>query len=245
MIFTFLYSMPSLHPSLFRISEEDYVKAIKEEINKVVKLQEELDIDVLVHGEPEVWALLCALAWVFKIQIPCFSVERTMVLILPTVWMFLNIEERYGRVLWRAVVRFCLHCQWMGAILWISLCEATNHLWWCEPTQANDSLLVHHGSEHDCSPNEGNAYRPCYYSELVLRAKWPAQVLKKLIKSSLRKMYISLKLIIVCMIYMASFQIWNLLSDCFGHQGRSGGSWEGWHYRHPNWWGCFERGLAS
>ena len=37
-----------------RISEEDYDKAIKEEINKVVKLQEELDIDVLVHGEPEV-----------------------------------------------------------------------------------------------------------------------------------------------------------------------------------------------
>nr|Q42662.2 RecName: Full=5-methyltetrahydropteroyltriglutamate--homocysteine methyltransferase; AltName: Full=Cobalamin-independent methionine synthase isozyme; AltName: Full=Vitamin-B12-independent methionine synthase isozyme [Coleus scutellarioides] len=36
-----------------RISEEEYVKAIKEEINKVVKLQEELDIDVLVHGEPE------------------------------------------------------------------------------------------------------------------------------------------------------------------------------------------------
>jgi len=30
------------------------VKAIKEEISKVVKLQEELDIDVLVHGEPEV-----------------------------------------------------------------------------------------------------------------------------------------------------------------------------------------------
>lgn len=40
--------------STFRISEEDYVSAIKEEINKVVKLQEELDIDVLVHGEPEV-----------------------------------------------------------------------------------------------------------------------------------------------------------------------------------------------
>ncbi|KAL7084715.1 hypothetical protein ACP275_14G238600 [Erythranthe tilingii] len=35
------------------ISEEDYVKAIKEEIEAVVKLQEELDIDVLVHGEPE------------------------------------------------------------------------------------------------------------------------------------------------------------------------------------------------
>ena len=37
-----------------RVSEEDYVEAIKKEINKVVKLQEELDIDVLVHGEPEV-----------------------------------------------------------------------------------------------------------------------------------------------------------------------------------------------
>ncbi|GMH12203.1 hypothetical protein Nepgr_014044 [Nepenthes gracilis] len=36
-----------------KISEDDYVKAIKEEISKVVQLQEELDIDVLVHGEPE------------------------------------------------------------------------------------------------------------------------------------------------------------------------------------------------
>ncbi|KAL7096390.1 hypothetical protein ACP275_10G076400 [Erythranthe tilingii] len=36
-----------------KITEEEYVKSIKEEISKVVKLQEELDIDVLVHGEPE------------------------------------------------------------------------------------------------------------------------------------------------------------------------------------------------
>ncbi|XP_068652443.1 5-methyltetrahydropteroyltriglutamate--homocysteine methyltransferase 1 [Aristolochia californica] len=36
-----------------KITEEEYVNAIKEEISKVVKLQEELDIDVLVHGEPE------------------------------------------------------------------------------------------------------------------------------------------------------------------------------------------------
>ncbi|XP_008775707.1 5-methyltetrahydropteroyltriglutamate--homocysteine methyltransferase 1-like isoform X2 [Phoenix dactylifera] len=36
-----------------KISEAEYVKAIKEEISKVVRLQEELDIDVLVHGEPE------------------------------------------------------------------------------------------------------------------------------------------------------------------------------------------------
>ncbi|KAE8710326.1 5-methyltetrahydropteroyltriglutamate--homocysteine methyltransferase [Hibiscus syriacus] len=40
-----------------KISEDDYVKAIKEEIKKVVNLQEELDIDVLVHGEPEVCTL--------------------------------------------------------------------------------------------------------------------------------------------------------------------------------------------
>ncbi|KAL3715559.1 hypothetical protein ACJRO7_007314 [Eucalyptus globulus] len=36
-----------------KISEEEYIKAINEEIDKVVKLQEELDIDVLVYGEPE------------------------------------------------------------------------------------------------------------------------------------------------------------------------------------------------
>jgi 5-methyltetrahydropteroyltriglutamate--homocysteine methyltransferase len=36
-----------------KISEDEYVSAIKEEISKVVKIQEELDIDVLVHGEPE------------------------------------------------------------------------------------------------------------------------------------------------------------------------------------------------
>ena len=45
--------------SCFRISEEAYTNAIKEEISKVVKIQEELDIDVLVHGEPEVSILWC------------------------------------------------------------------------------------------------------------------------------------------------------------------------------------------
>ncbi|XP_057782092.1 5-methyltetrahydropteroyltriglutamate--homocysteine methyltransferase-like isoform X1 [Salvia miltiorrhiza] len=36
-----------------KISEEAYVEAIKGEIAEVVKIQEELGIDVLVHGEPE------------------------------------------------------------------------------------------------------------------------------------------------------------------------------------------------
>jgi 5-methyltetrahydropteroyltriglutamate--homocysteine methyltransferase len=45
---------PCLLESHYRITEEVYVSAMKEEINKVVKIQEEFDIDVLVHGEPEV-----------------------------------------------------------------------------------------------------------------------------------------------------------------------------------------------
>jgi len=36
-----------------KISEVDYVQTIKEEYEKVIKLQEELGIDVLVHGEAE------------------------------------------------------------------------------------------------------------------------------------------------------------------------------------------------
>jgi 5-methyltetrahydropteroyltriglutamate--homocysteine methyltransferase len=37
-----------------RIPEQDYEKAVKAEIDSVVKLQEELGFDVLGHGEPEV-----------------------------------------------------------------------------------------------------------------------------------------------------------------------------------------------
>lgn len=54
LLFGFLQSVKIIAIFIFRISEEEYVKAIKGEISKVVKLQEELDIDVLVHGEPEV-----------------------------------------------------------------------------------------------------------------------------------------------------------------------------------------------
>lgn len=53
-----------------KISEEEYDKAIKAEIDNVVKLQEGLDIDVLVHGEPEVMTpkgvLLCDI-WQLKL----------------------------------------------------------------------------------------------------------------------------------------------------------------------------------
>jgi len=39
-----------------RISDEDYIHFIKEEVsnNNVIKLHKELNIDVLVHGELEV-----------------------------------------------------------------------------------------------------------------------------------------------------------------------------------------------
>jgi 5-methyltetrahydropteroyltriglutamate--homocysteine methyltransferase len=36
-----------------KISEETYTAFMQEEIAKVIRVQEELDIDVLVHGEPE------------------------------------------------------------------------------------------------------------------------------------------------------------------------------------------------
>nr|GEX58165.1 5-methyltetrahydropteroyltriglutamate--homocysteine methyltransferase-like [Tanacetum cinerariifolium] len=38
----------------YKISKEEYVKAIKEVFYKVVELQEDLYIDVLVHGKPEI-----------------------------------------------------------------------------------------------------------------------------------------------------------------------------------------------
>lgn len=36
-----------------KVSKDDYDKAIKEEINEAVIIQEEFDIDVLEHGEPK------------------------------------------------------------------------------------------------------------------------------------------------------------------------------------------------
>jgi len=45
-------------PICNRISEADNIESCKQEIAKVVKIQEDLGIDVLVHGEPEVSAAL-------------------------------------------------------------------------------------------------------------------------------------------------------------------------------------------
>lgn len=80
----------------FRISEEEYVKAIKEEINKVVKLQEELDIDVLVHGEPEV-SYLEPFEEEIKITVFVEGGCSTLFSFCPSNLNFiLTAEERYG-----------------------------------------------------------------------------------------------------------------------------------------------------
>lgn len=47
------------------------MKAITEEIKKVVDLQEELDIDVLVHGEPEVGKLPAYLTSIRVLHLFC------------------------------------------------------------------------------------------------------------------------------------------------------------------------------
>ena len=44
-----LFQLGEATTSHYRISEKEYIKTIQ-----VIKLQEELDLDVLVHGEPEV-----------------------------------------------------------------------------------------------------------------------------------------------------------------------------------------------
>lgn len=72
-IFASIFSLLLLSNNILcRISEEDYVSAIKEEISKVVKLQEELDIDVLVHGEPEVSLALLYIQEMHLGSHPCF-----------------------------------------------------------------------------------------------------------------------------------------------------------------------------
>jgi hypothetical protein len=130
-----------------------------------VKIQEELDIDVLVHGEPEVWSwYLLPNHWLNGgFFLVCKYGPKNFLVII-----FVNSEERHGWVLRRTIIWLCFHSQWVGAILRISLRQTTHYLWWREPSQANDCLLVFNCSKFDQTANEGNAYWPCYYSELVL-----------------------------------------------------------------------------
>lgn len=66
------------------------MNAIKEEINKVVKIQEEFDIDVLVHGEPEVNLAICfSLIDLERKQANCFFSYHDLLIFLcsETTWL--------------------------------------------------------------------------------------------------------------------------------------------------------------
>lgn len=91
-------------------------------------------------------------------------------------WIFMTTEKWYGGVLRWATERLCVHCQRMGSILWISLCQAADHLRWCQPPQEHDRLLVEVCPESDDQTDEGNAHRPCDHPELVLCQERSAQV---------------------------------------------------------------------
>lgn len=106
-----------------------------------------------------------------------FLVERGF-LMFDYIFPIANPEEWHGWVFWRAIIWFCLHCQWVGPILWFPLCQATYYLWWCEPAQVHDSFLVFTGSGYDKETYEGNAHRTSYNYELVFREKWPTPVRK-------------------------------------------------------------------
>jgi hypothetical protein len=75
-----------------RISEEEYVTSIKEEIRKVVELQEKLDIDVLVHGEPEVSSHL-HLRTKYLYSTDTLSVSCLVYVYFPRLIMMLLIPE--------------------------------------------------------------------------------------------------------------------------------------------------------
>lgn len=83
-----------------RISEEEYVTAIKEEISKVVKIQEELDIDVLVHGEPEVSSpeairlpLICRKVWLFCAKVLCSHLILLAMFYRETIWLSILVSS--------------------------------------------------------------------------------------------------------------------------------------------------------
>ncbi len=83
-VFPLFFVYIANYNSCYRISEDEYVSAIKEEISKVVKIQEELDIDVLVHGEPEVSILVYYLCLVFITRLYTWLFEKTILLDLLT-----------------------------------------------------------------------------------------------------------------------------------------------------------------
>ncbi|KAJ0014245.1 hypothetical protein Pint_20043 [Pistacia integerrima] len=111
-----------------KISEEEYVNAIKEEISKVVKLQEELDIDVLVHGEPE-----------RNDMVEYFGEQLSGFAFTANGWV-----QSYGsRCVKPPIIYGDVSRPKAMTVFWSSMAQSMT-----------------------ARPDEGNAYWPCYHSQL-------------------------------------------------------------------------------
>jgi 5-methyltetrahydropteroyltriglutamate--homocysteine methyltransferase len=87
------------------ISEEEYEKFIEKEIQEMIKFQEEVGLDVFVHGEPERNDM------VYKFEMRLIT----------------------GSIFRRAFEGICVHSEWMGSVIWITLCQASHHRRRCLP----------------------------------------------------------------------------------------------------------------
>lgn len=81
------------------ITAEQYEAFIEKEIQEMVKFQDEVGLDVYVHGEPERNDMVCD-----------YSLMGLTV----------------GSIFRRTFERFCIHAEWVGAIFRISICQ-TSH----------------------------------------------------------------------------------------------------------------------
>ena len=92
------------------ISEAEYEKFIEKEIEEMIKFQEEVGLDVFVHGEPE---------------------RNDMV------WNF-GTKLITGSILWRTFEWIRVHSEWMGSVLWIALCQTSHSRRRCFPPSPHD-----------------------------------------------------------------------------------------------------------
>ena len=84
------------------ITEAEYEKFIEKEIQEMIKFQEEVGLDVFVHGEPE---------------------RNDMV------YTSFKTKLMSGSIFWRTFERIRFYSEWMGSIFWIAL-RPTSHCCW-------------------------------------------------------------------------------------------------------------------
>jgi 5-methyltetrahydropteroyltriglutamate--homocysteine methyltransferase len=93
------------------ISPEEYEKFIEKEIQEMIKFQEEVGLDVFVHGEPE---------------------RNDMVLFLSTFLLII------GSIFRRTTKGICIHSEWLGSIIRRSICPPSYCCWRRLPSRADD-----------------------------------------------------------------------------------------------------------